>query len=256
MVSNFIQLPDSFLINPIAHRGLHDCGYFKGTENAPENSRAAIMQAMKLGFGVEIDVRISKDGVLFVVHDQNLSRLCAVDVNVSESNYCDLLQARLKNMEFLPTLDEILNIIKGNVPILIDVKSEVQDEKEELIATVICDHVKHYTGPLALMSFNWGVIIALESHDIGKPRGLVSQVFDKSRRLFISDTEKSGIPEDSLTSHGVSFISHECCNVSKDLYKINVKANRKVFTWTVCDKDMALRVRDNCDNITFEGFMP
>ena len=100
------------------------------------------------------------------------------------------------------------------------------------------------------------VIIALESHDIGKPRGLVSQVFDKSRRLFISDTEKSGIPEDSLTSHGVSFISHECCNVSKDLYKINVKANRKVFTWTVCDKDMALRVRDNCDNITFEGFMP
>ena len=59
MERNLIQLPESFLNNPIAHRGLHNCGDLMGIGNGPENSREAIMHAIKLGFGVEIDVRFS-----------------------------------------------------------------------------------------------------------------------------------------------------------------------------------------------------
>ena len=86
MERNLIQLPESFLNNPIAHRGLHNSGDLMGIGNCPENSREAIINAIKLGYGVEIDVRFSKDSIPVVVHDQNLLRLCQVDINVSERN--------------------------------------------------------------------------------------------------------------------------------------------------------------------------
>ena len=122
MKRNLIHLPESFLNKPIAHRGLHDCGNLIGIGNGPENSREAIMHAIELGFGVEIDVRFSKDFIPVVVHDQNLLRLFQVDINVSEENYSDLLKASLKNKELLPTLDDILRLIKGRVPVLIEIK--------------------------------------------------------------------------------------------------------------------------------------
>ena len=256
MERKLIQLPESFLNKPIAHRGLHDCSKLMGVGNGPENSREAIMHAIKSGFGVEIDVRFSKDSIPVVVHDQNLLRLCQVDINVSERNYFDLSKAYLRNKEHLPKLDEILRLIKGRVPLLIEIKSEVEHRKEELIATLIRDHVKDYFGPLALMSFNWGVIKALERLNLRIPKGLVSQAFDKIKRVFTCDSHPLEIEENSLIKNGVSFISHECKNLSKDLYRRNVRANRKVLTWTVCDKEMAVRVRDKCDNITFEGFLP
>ena len=256
MERNLIQLPESFLNNPISHRGLHDCGDLMGIGSGPENSREAIMHAIKLGFGVEIDVRFSKDFIPVVVHDQNLLRLCQVDMNVSEGNYRDFLQVRLKNKELLPKLDDILRLIKGRVPVLIEIKSEVESRKEELIATLICDHVKDYSGPLALMSFNWGVIKALESLNLRIPKGLVSQAFDKVKKVFTCDSHPLEIEENSLIKNGVSFISHEYRNLTKDFYLRNLGANRKVLTWTVCDKEMAVKVRDKCDNITFEGFLP
>mgnify|MGYP001377620785 CR=1 FL=1 len=256
MERNLIQLPESFLNNPIAHRGLHDCGDLMGIGNGPENSRESIMHAIKLGFGVEIDVRFSKDFIPIVVHDQNLLRLCQVDINVSKGNYRDFLQGRLKNKELLPTLDDILRLIQGRVPVLIEIKSEVEDRKEELIATLIRDHVKDYSGPLALMSFNWGIIKALESLNLKIPKGLVSQAFNKVKRVFTCDSNSLEIEEKSLVKNGVSFISHEYQNLSKDFYRRNVRANRKVLTWTVCNKEMAVKARDKCDNITFEGFLP
>ena len=256
MKRNLIQLPESFLNKPIAHRGLHDCGELTGIGGGPENSREAIMHAIKSGFGVEIDVRFSKDSIPVVVHDQNLLRLCQVDINVSERNYFDLSKAYLKNKERLPKLDDMLRLIKGRVPVLIEIKSEVEHRKEKLIATLIRDHVKDYFGPLALMSFDWGVIKALESLNLRIPKGLVSQSFDKIKGVFTSASYPLEIGENSLIKNGVSFISHECQNQSKDLYRRNVRANRKVLTWTVCDKEMEIEVGDKCDNITFEGFLP
>ena len=256
MERNLIQLPESFLNNPIAHRGLHNSGDLMGIGNCPENSREAIMHAIKSGFGVEIDVRFSKDSIPVVVHDQNLLRLCQVDINVSERNYFDLSKAYLKNKERLPKLDDILRLVKGRVPVLIEIKSEVGHRKEELIATLIRDHVRDYFGPLALMSFDWGVIKALESLKLRIPKGLVSQAFDKIKGVFTCDSHTLEIEENSLIKNGVSFISHEYRNLTKDFYRRNLGANRKVLTWTVCDKEMAVKVRDKCDNITFEGFLP
>ena len=256
MRNNFVNLPDSFLANPIAHRGFHDCGNLKESGKGPENSRQSIIQGMNLGFGIEIDVRLSKDYVPIVVHDQSLVRLCRKNMNVSESFATDLFKASLINGEFLPSLEEILFLVDGRVSLLIEVKTGEIDQDIELIAKAICNLVRNYSGPLALMSFDWSLLKALAKYKPNTPIGLITQVFDKNKRSLMSDYEKLGIQEANLFNYGISFISHYYNNLSKELYERNTRVNRKVLTWTVYTKEMAKKVKKKCDNITFEGFYP
>ena len=63
-------LPPSFLARPIAHRGLHD-----RTVGVIENSPAAFAAAIAAGYGIELDLQLSRDGVAMVFHDDSLDRL-------------------------------------------------------------------------------------------------------------------------------------------------------------------------------------
>ena len=57
----------------IAHRGLFD-----NHSEAPENSLAAFRKAVDQGFGIELDVQLTKDGKLVVFHDFDLKRMCGI----------------------------------------------------------------------------------------------------------------------------------------------------------------------------------
>ena len=61
-----------------AHRGLHD-----REAGAPENSLPAFRRALERGYGVELDVHLTGDGRLAVIHDKNLKRTAGVDAEVS-----------------------------------------------------------------------------------------------------------------------------------------------------------------------------
>lgn len=63
-------LPRAFLDRPIAHRGFHDARLSR-----PENSRAAFEAAIAKGYGIELDLQLSRDGVAMVFHDYDLRRL-------------------------------------------------------------------------------------------------------------------------------------------------------------------------------------
>ena len=116
------HLPKSFFHSPFAHRGYHDCnGIFKEGKG-PENSRRSIIHAIQNGLGVEIDIRFTKDYVPVVIHDDYLKRLCGVDKYLSNTVYRELSLLKLNNNENLPTLEEILGIIDGHTPVLIEFK--------------------------------------------------------------------------------------------------------------------------------------
>lgn len=70
-----------------AHRGLH---YNAG--NAPENTMAAFERAVKAGYGIELDVQLTKDGQVVVTHDFHLRRNCGIDKEVDECTYEELCQ--------------------------------------------------------------------------------------------------------------------------------------------------------------------
>ena len=98
-----------------AHRGLFD-----NNSDAPENSLAAFQKAVDAGYGIELDVQLSKDNKLVVFHDATLKRMCGVDGKVWEYTLAELKQFKLANSnETIPTFEEFLEVVDGKVPLIL-----------------------------------------------------------------------------------------------------------------------------------------
>ncbi|MEO1613683.1 MAG: glycerophosphodiester phosphodiesterase family protein, partial [Pseudomonadota bacterium] len=113
-------LDPAFLTAPIAHRGLHD-----RAAGVIENSRAAVAAAVEAGYGIEIDLQLSADGEAMVFHDDELTRLTAERGPVRDRTAIELRRIDLDGGdEGIPTLAEILDIVRGAVPLLIEAKDQ------------------------------------------------------------------------------------------------------------------------------------
>lgn len=130
-----------------AHRGLHD-----NKSEAPENSLPAFILAVQHGYGIELDVQLTKDKVPVVLHDYNLKRACKADIKVSELNYEELLQYRLfKSQEKIPMFTEVLEAVDGRVPMIIELKIPW---RPETLCEIVSDILKDYQGIYCIESFN------------------------------------------------------------------------------------------------------
>lgn len=134
-----------------AHRGLFD----NDTE-APENSLNAIRKAVENGYGIEFDVQLSKDQIPVVFHDPTLKRMCGIEGNVWEYTLDELRQFKLKDSEeTIPTLEEVLEVVGGKVPLIIEYKLDVVSTKVCELANEI---LTNYEGVYCIESFHpWAV---------------------------------------------------------------------------------------------------
>ena len=73
-----------------AHRGLHD-----KSKGIPENSLTAFRRAADHGYGMELDVRITSDDHLVIMHDPNVKRMCGLDKKVIDMTLDELRSLRL-----------------------------------------------------------------------------------------------------------------------------------------------------------------
>ena len=123
---------DSWLLTRhIAHRGLWGDG-------VPENSLTAYARAIEKGYAIEIDLYLSKDGVLFSIHDSKLLRLCGVDRFVFDMTAEEIKKLRISGTdEQIPTFDEVLELVDGKIPLLIEIK----DQPSKLIVENIVGYV-------------------------------------------------------------------------------------------------------------------
>ncbi|CAN5339742.1 glycerophosphodiester phosphodiesterase family protein [soil metagenome] len=131
---------------PFAHRGLHNA-------ERVENSRAAFRAAIVLGHGIELDVQAASGGEAFVFHDAELERLTPARGLLHARSATELDAIKLAGTdEFIPRLEEVLKIVAGRVPVLIEIKT-----KERHVAA-LCLSVRRalegYRGAAAIMSFN------------------------------------------------------------------------------------------------------
>lgn len=137
--------PSPALLCDYAHRGLHGDGI-------PENSLAAFSLACERGYGIELDVQLSRDGEVMVFHDYTLSRMTRHD-----GKLCDLDASALKKLtltdtdQTIPTFAEVLKLVDGRVPLLVELKGEDFN-------TSLCEKVSQllsgYRGEYCLESFN------------------------------------------------------------------------------------------------------
>ena len=137
---------EALFARPFAHRGLHGAG-------VAENSRAAFRAAIQAGHGIELDVQATVDGEAIVFHDYDLSRLTDSEGRLALMTAADLRKISLKGeSEGLPTLKEILELIGGRAPLLIEVKSP--GRRVAALSGAVRRALKGYDGPVAVMSFN------------------------------------------------------------------------------------------------------
>lgn len=133
----------SFFRRPFAHRGLY-------SPAAPENSLVAFGQAIEKSYGIELDLHLSADGEVMVCHDDQLSRLTGYEGSISQMRASDVKKlALLGTSEKIPTLIEVLNLVKGRVPLLIELKGENLSLAEKTY-----EILRAYQGEVAVISFN------------------------------------------------------------------------------------------------------
>ena len=137
--------PDAALLRDYAHRGLHG-------EGVPENSLKAFDLACEAGYGIELDVQLSRDGEVMVFHDYTLQRMTGRDQKLSALDAAELSALALDGSDqTIPTLTQVLSLVDGRVPLLIELKGENLD-------TSLCEKVaallKPYRGAYCLESFN------------------------------------------------------------------------------------------------------
>ena len=157
-----------------AHRGLH-------TKEIPENSLAAYSNAIDNRYGIEIDVQLSSDNVIFVFHDPTATRMCGVDKKISDMTSQEIKQLRLMGTdEQIPTLDEVLELVDGSVPLLIEIKYYAKTKE---LCSLLAQTLDKYLGSFAVQSFDPRVLRYFKKYRPRFARGqLVSKAPKRSER--------------------------------------------------------------------------
>lgn len=134
-----------------AHRGLWNTND-PGENNRPENSLAAFRAAVDKGYGIELDVHLTKDGHLVVHHDDSLKRMTGVDKRIAESTLAEIRACKLPNGEPVPTYDEVLEAVAGRIPMIVEVK--VEQGNYAPLAKAVYERMQRYDGPWCVESFS------------------------------------------------------------------------------------------------------
>ncbi|MBW4709457.1 phosphodiesterase [Roseobacter sp. YSTF-M11] len=249
-----IPLPDAFLTAPLAHRALHDV-----TDGRPENSRAAIRAAISAGYGIEIDVQLTADAQAMVFHDYTLDRLAEQSGPVRALTADRLSQIPLRGGdEGIPTLPEVLDIVAGQVPLLVEIKDQDGDMGANVgdLEKVVAVALNAYAGPVAVMSFNPNSTRLMAELCPKIARGLVTDPYQANDWSLPADTRDRlrDIP-DYDPAH-CSFISHNHRDLARPRVAELKSRGAAILCWTIKSPEEEAQARRIAHNITFEQYLP
>lgn len=249
------RLPAELTRVPVAHRALHDVA-----RGRPENSRAAIRAAMAAGYPVELDLQLSRDGRAMVFHDYDLGRLTGVAGPIRGRTAAELAALALLHGdgEAIPEFTEILDLVGGQVPLLIELKDQDGGMGPDVgaLEAATAAALSDYAGPVAVMSFNPHSVGAMARLLPQVARGLVTDGFDPS------DWPLSAARCDYLRAIsdfdrvGAAFISHDANDLDRARVRELKAQGVPILCWTVRSPAEEARARRIADNITFEGYTP
>lgn len=133
-----------------AHRGLYD-----SAGGVPENSLAAFRRAAEHGYGAELDVRMTRDGVLVVIHDDNLKRMTGADLTVEEQDFDVIAELRLQGTEEgVPLFADALDVLfSADVPVIVEVKPAPRGRRDAVCSAVLAE-LDSRDGQFCIESFD------------------------------------------------------------------------------------------------------
>lgn len=229
-----------------AHRGLFD-----NEAEAPENSLRAIRRAVEAGYGIEFDVQLSKDNVPVVFHDASLKRMCGVDGKVWEYTLEELQKMKLANSkETIPTFEQVLKVVGGKVPLIIEYKMDRADTKVCELGNAI---LEKYEGPYCIESFHPFAVQWYRKHRPDVIRGQLSENYRRNGKKQISLWMMTYLLTNFLTRP--DFIAY--CH--KDANNISRRVCRKLgalsVTWTIKSREEYIKAKPHFDLFIFDSFI-
>lgn len=156
-----------------AHRGLHGNGI-------PENSMAAFKAALDGGYGIELDIHLTKDGDLAVIHDSSLKRTAGADVKITDLTVNELPSYRLEGTEeTIPLFHQVLDLYAGKAPLIIELKADGNNQRA-LVDTAV-KAMAGYKGAWCMESFDPRCVYWLKNDHPSVIRGQLTQNFFAER---------------------------------------------------------------------------
>lgn len=240
---------------PIAHRGLHNAD-----KGIVENTAEAFAAAIARGYGIECDVQPAADGTPMVFHDPTLERLMEAEGPLAA---CDA--ATLKRLAYrgaathMIELGDLLALVGGRVPLLVEIKSE-WNAPDQAFLQAVADRATAYRGPLGLMSFDPAVVATIKGLAPSVPRGIVSGLFEgegwwrqrlgPERAYRLSHLLKSRKAAPDFYAYHVGSLPTPVTRFVREVLGM------ALFTWTVrtqADREIAAQW---ADAPIFEGYEP
>lgn len=237
---------------PIAHRGYHD-----RAAGRIENTLPAAEAAVAHDFAIECDLQPTADGRVVVFHDDLLDRLTRATGPVARRTLAELRAIRLHDTDAgIPTLEELLDLVDGRVPLIIELKSRWDSDRrlERAVAPILSD----YSGPAAVMSFDPMSMVAMRRLAPSLPRGMTADDFPANSgeghkswpaRFALRHLFAAALVWPHFVSFGIDALP---ANAPLMLRHLGIP----LICWTIRDAEARQKARLYTDQITFEGFDP
>ncbi|MCW2120470.1 glycerophosphodiester phosphodiesterase [Flavobacterium sp. 7A] len=170
----------------IGHRGAR--GY------EPENTILSFQKALDLGVnGIELDVHLSSDGILVVIHDETVDRTTNGKGWVAKMTLQQLQQFRIEKEQYIPRLDEVLEVINRKCFVNIELKGRGT-------AKPVVDMIQHYITinkwnytDFIVSSFEWEMLLEITILDSKIPIAVLTETTIEEALAFAKKIKAKAI---------------------------------------------------------------
>jgi len=242
-MDNYMKDMNLFIKNYIAHRGLY-------TNDIPENSLEAFLNASSNGYDIEFDLQLSKDDKIVVFHDDNLLRMCGVKKRVDALTYAELKELKLNNTNaIIPLFTDVLEALPQSTNLMIELKTGRKNRK---LVALFLETIKLYNFNYIVQSFDPRLVHMIRKKAPTITRGYITN--DKHVNCGVINFFIELLPIHTWIKP--DYYVYDITDLpNKKMDKMNQKGVL-VFSYTATSEQDLQAVRERYANAVFEGFKP
>lgn len=239
-----------------AHRGLHNNEPDADGVIVPENSMAAFRKAVEGGYGIELDVQLSKDKIPIVFHDATLDRMCE---KTFQRKVCDFTFEELQRFslcgspEKIPSLADVLELVGGKVPLIVEYKADFTDIS---VCPISDKLLQGYKGIYCVESFNPLAVLWYRRNRREVIRGQLSDYFlkeaeyNKPLYFFLQNLVFNWLTKPDFIAY-----NHKYPDVLPRVICRRLFRNLAV-AWTIKSEEELAEAKKHFDAFIFDSFLP
>ncbi|MCX4304314.1 MAG: glycerophosphodiester phosphodiesterase family protein [Acetatifactor sp.] len=238
-----------------AHRGLHSNEPAqRGEDMAPENSLRAFRRAVEAGFGIEMDVQMTKDHIPVVFHDFTLKRICGREGKVCDYTYEELQQFPLCGSDQrIPKFKDVLSCVDGKVPLIVELKIEAADLS---VCPAADGLLAEYKGMYCIESFNPLGLFWYRMHRRRVVRGQLAEAFLRDKKFsgilyfVLQNLVFNWLTKPDFIAYNHSHYDMLSRRLCRKLY------HNMAAAWTIKSQEQLEQARKHFDLFIFDSFVP